>query len=904
MDISSKIAGIAKRLPATHAVLSSDFEFLVRSIGEAKSKAEEDDLVRQMTDISKRTIREGRGFSSRAENPRSLKDFLVYLVYINMLGHDTSWALATVIQLCGNKNLQVKKTAYLTASLLIDPKSELTILLTATIQADLRSDNFLTVCTALQAIPTVANAELANVFLPEVIALVRHDKDAVKKRALTTLHSLLLVDPSIAEEVGKVLIDKLGYKEPAVMFAVLPGLYDLIDRDPEPYKGLVHYFTNILKQASEGKLGRNWVVHRAPAPFLQITLLRLLGRLGRGDPKVSEDMQSVVVDVWKRAESLMSQAGNAILFECMKLATSIVPSDALYSMALESSAVFLNSTDNNLKCAGIETLTRMIEDGDAGKVQQYQMAIVTALRSSDVTLKGRTLDLLFRMAGSNNVEVVFTEVLQFVMDDTIDNESRRYASSRLLEVAESFAPSLEWFVNAITEMLKKAGTVAPAAAQSSLVRVLREGDRTLQERMTLTYYELIESNMMVSVPLAMVICWTLGEYGIESGISFDALCTILGDVLESRRTHAPELAVVCVMSLSKINAMGGKPLPLETMVLLESLQRSSGLPLNVQQAAFEVCSIAERDLASKGVRLLASTSLEGPSDLNFLDDIAAAAVADGAAPYLNREEREAMGMTHRASDAPTARASHLRFEAYQREAPSPTPHAEAVMDAVWPDVAVPSATAGRVDDLFDGLQVTEEVQRASGATRARMAETFSSSMESGGIHVNRQRRWGPAIGSPVGFPQPVASLRPSSQTITSLSSESAVTSRIAPTPAVDPQQERLAASLFGGGGGGAVSGVTASAGGGRASPPPSAAAFDLLDMMTNKSPAAVVGVEKQQSQGIQQRSDLDELFSIRVGEAVGGTEQKEDPFGLLDTPPGAPATSTQVESSDPFSSLL
>jgi len=241
-----------------------------------------------MTDISKRIIKEGRGLSSRSENPRSLKDFLVYLVYINMLGHDTSWAVATVIQLCGNKNLQVKRTAYLAASLLIDPMSELTILLTATIQADLRSDNYLTVCTALQAIPTIANAELAGVFLPEVIGLVRHEKDAVKKRALTTLHSLLLVeglDQSLAGDIGKVLIDKLAYKEPAVMFAVLPGLYDLIDRDPEPYKGLVHYFTNILKQASEGKLGRNWVVHRAPAPFLQVTLLRLLGRLGRGMPR-------------------------------------------------------------------------------------------------------------------------------------------------------------------------------------------------------------------------------------------------------------------------------------------------------------------------------------------------------------------------------------------------------------------------------------------------------------------------------------------------------------------------------------------------------------------------------------------------------------------------------------------
>jgi len=36
MDISSKIAGIAKRLPA-NVVLSSDFEFLVRCVPETRS---------------------------------------------------------------------------------------------------------------------------------------------------------------------------------------------------------------------------------------------------------------------------------------------------------------------------------------------------------------------------------------------------------------------------------------------------------------------------------------------------------------------------------------------------------------------------------------------------------------------------------------------------------------------------------------------------------------------------------------------------------------------------------------------------------------------------------------------------------------------------------------------------
>ncbi len=868
--------------------------------------------MRQMTDISKRIIRDGRGFTSRSDNPRALKDFLVYLVYINMLGHDTSWAQATVIQLCGNKNLQVKKTAYLTASLLIDPTSELTILLTATIQADLKSDNFLTVCTALQAIPTIANVELANLFLPEVISLVSHDRDAVKKRALTTLHSLLLVDPSVAGDVSKVLVDKLGYKEPAVMFAVLPGLYELIQQDPNPYKGLVHYFTNILKQASEGKLGRNWTVHRAPAPFLQITLLRLLGLLGRGDASLSRDMESVIVEAWKRAESLMSQAGNAILFECMKVATSIVPSDTLISMALDTAAIFLGSEDNNLKCAGIEILTRMIVDGDAGKVQQHQMAIVMALRSSDVTLKGRTLDLLFRMAGGNNVDVVFTEVINYVTDDAIDDESRRYASSKLLQVAERFAPSVAWFVESVTELLKKAGAMSPVVAQFSLARAIRDGDRMLQQRMTEAYHELIEANKMLSVPLAKVICWTLGEYGADSGISFESLCTTLSDVVESRQTHAPDLAAVCILSLSKINVRSSRPLPSETVTMLESLQRSSRLPLSVRQMAFEACSLAKRDLASEGV----TAPYEAPGDLSFLDTIAAEAIAGGAAPHLSEEERAAMGMSRGHERKLPTQTSHLRYEAYEREvSKAASEHAENIVDDVWADFRSsedPGIFAGTAATLGDDMlgvlpEVRVEVPRQTPAPT------------SDGIHVNRNsgaRRWGPTS---TGIAPERDTARPVATPTVSVISSQPEPSRVAPATIVDPQQELLAASLFGPSGpavlrGNDGAGTKTGLAMGSTSLPPESARFDLLDMMGGDVAHAVCDTSHQARSTAPphaQKSDLDELFALSSEAVVQPNNNSTgDPFGLLDAEPTDPNAVSNANvmpdtaPADPFSSLL
>lgn len=142
-------------------------------------------------------------------------------------------------------------------SQLLDPASELSIMVVATCQADLRSDNFLTgaggagvggrcrqggvqvwtrrpgcrgqlrltplfplppppslaaVCTALSAICHIVTPELVGVFLPQVTALLRHDRDLVKKRALLALQRFLQVDPAVGPEVEKHLVDKLGYK--------------------------------------------------------------------------------------------------------------------------------------------------------------------------------------------------------------------------------------------------------------------------------------------------------------------------------------------------------------------------------------------------------------------------------------------------------------------------------------------------------------------------------------------------------------------------------------------------------------------------------------------------------------------------------------------------------------------
>lgn len=68
---------------------------------------------------------------------KKLRELLIRAIYVEMLGHDASFAHIHAVNLTQSKNLLVKKIGYLACSLFIDDNSELLILMICTIQRDL-----------------------------------------------------------------------------------------------------------------------------------------------------------------------------------------------------------------------------------------------------------------------------------------------------------------------------------------------------------------------------------------------------------------------------------------------------------------------------------------------------------------------------------------------------------------------------------------------------------------------------------------------------------------------------------------------------------------------------------------------------------------------------------------------
>ena len=123
--------------------LSKELLELVKSIGESRSKQEEDKIITNEATTLKTK------FLERNVPEKKMRELLIRAIYVEMLGHDASFSHIHAVNLTQSKNLLVKKIGYLACSLFIDKNSEMIILMIATIQKDLQSKNYLEVTAAL-----------------------------------------------------------------------------------------------------------------------------------------------------------------------------------------------------------------------------------------------------------------------------------------------------------------------------------------------------------------------------------------------------------------------------------------------------------------------------------------------------------------------------------------------------------------------------------------------------------------------------------------------------------------------------------------------------------------------------------------------------------------------------------
>jgi AP-4 complex subunit epsilon-1 len=235
-----------------------------------------------------------------------MKEYLVRLIYCEMLGHSTPFGYIHAVKFAQQASLFEKRVGYLAVTLMLHENHELILLLINTIQKDLRSSNIVEICMALTAVMRLINSGF-HFWLQ--ISYNRNDSGCSESRGGNThprpgdrsqescfSSSSILFEESIKHHtfvwfefrsISHLLSDSIRRslcdQDPGVMAASLNIFYDMSVANPSSFKDLTSSFVNILKQVIEGRLPRDFEYHKVPAPWIQLKILRILAVLGADD---------------------------------------------------------------------------------------------------------------------------------------------------------------------------------------------------------------------------------------------------------------------------------------------------------------------------------------------------------------------------------------------------------------------------------------------------------------------------------------------------------------------------------------------------------------------------------------------------------------------------------------------
>ncbi|KAI6656757.1 AP-4 complex subunit epsilon-1-like [Oopsacas minuta] len=505
---------------------SRTFQLLIRHIGEARTKYEEDKIVEREVTFLKQNI------SAPVISVREQMEFIIRMIYVEMLGHDASFGYIQAVKLTQHGTLMARRLGYMASAMFMHKNPDLGMMIVNSLQKDLSCQDIMRISMALICLGHTVTREMLPVVLPLVKECLSHPKELVRKKAIVVLYKLYK-QQNINEGASNVLTIEsaplvslvercLSDRDPGVMSSGLSVLYKLVLEEPGKFKGLVDSMVNILMQIVTHRVSIDFEYHSVVLPWTQIKMLQILSIIGQDDLSISKRIYEVLDICLARANQEASQLiGKALIFECVRTISCIYPDTELIMKAAGAVGRFLSSPSNNIQYFGITSLSLLVQV-EPQHALEHQEVIMRCLDDPDDTLKRKTLELLCRITGPENVSVIcskLTEYLESVTDQFIRGDLAR----KITEIAEKHAPNHEWFLVTVSRVFRLAGDLVPHNVAHNLMRLIAEGidsgDASVEKEfriqaVTIFSNILIESDTNLNIPdsLIRIVAWVLAEY--------------------------------------------------------------------------------------------------------------------------------------------------------------------------------------------------------------------------------------------------------------------------------------------------------------------------------------------------------------------------------------------------------
>ncbi|KAM5342712.1 hypothetical protein ACJ41O_013678 [Fusarium nematophilum] len=328
---------------------------------------------------------------------------LLKLIYLEMVGHDMSWASFHVLEVMSSPKYHQKRVGYLGAVQSFRPDTEVLMLATNLLKKDLGSTTPTVISLPIATLPHVITPSLALSTLQDLLPRMNHSHSNIRKKTLVTLYRLALVYPEALRAAWPKIKERLmdPDEDPSVTAAIVNVVCELGWRRPNDFLPLAPRLFELLVDG-----GNNWMA---------IKLIKLFATLTPLEPRLVRKLLPPLTNIIRTTPAM------SLLYECINgiIQGGILGGDDDVSGTDEIATLCVNKLrgmimidgDPNLKYVALLAFNKIVTTHPY-LVSQQEDVILECIDSPDITIRIQALDLVQGMVTGDNLMSIVSRLMK------------------------------------------------------------------------------------------------------------------------------------------------------------------------------------------------------------------------------------------------------------------------------------------------------------------------------------------------------------------------------------------------------------------------------------------------------------------------------------------------------------
>ncbi|GJU29784.1 AP-2 complex subunit alpha-1-like protein [Tanacetum coccineum] len=538
--------------------------------------------------------------------PYEKKKYVWKMLYIYMLGYDVDFGHMEAVSLISAPKYPEKQVGYIVTSCLLNENHDFLRLAINAVRNDIIGRNETFQCLALTLVGNIGGREFAESLAPDVQKLLLSSscRPLVRKKAALCLLRLFRKNSDVVNVDGwsDRMAQLLDERDLGVLTSSMSLFVALVSNNHEAYWSCLPKCVKIMERLARNQdVPQEYTYYGIPSPWLQVKTMRALQYFPTiEDPSIRralfEVLQRILMgtDVVKNVNK--NNASHAVLFEALALVMHLDSEKEMMSQCVALLGKFIAVREPNIRYLGLENMTRMLMVTDVHEIiKRHQAQIITSLKDPDISIRRRSLDLLYGMCDVSNAKDIVEELLQYLA--TADFAMREELALKAAILAEKFAPDLSWYVDVILQLIDKAGDFVSDDIWFRVVQFVTNNE-DLQPYAALKAREYLDKPA-IHETMVKVSAYLLGEYSHllarRPGCSPKEIFAIIHEKLPTVST--PTIPIL-LSTYAKILMHSQPPDPeLQNQIWAVYSKYESCIDAEIQQRAVEYFALSRKGAA-------------------------------------------------------------------------------------------------------------------------------------------------------------------------------------------------------------------------------------------------------------------------------------------------------------------